>query len=607
MQQDPLPPGGFRMQNVSLNGARGINTTVTSDGSGLPGEPISGEELIREAKEKSSSIYCSFHTLEACLDRYEDVENGDQSGATDRNIYMWPHVNLEDLLPPTTLLRFLNSRGRNPPGIFAAMDWDSIQIDRETWAIVERQAEDTYNIDLDTIDSTKYGTLRPANGGQYRVTKGLLILEVQDCLMTFLVKVCQGILHDKQLDRESLNRASGIGRLRWAMREDPSFSVDVVGDWSEHSSSRVLLAGRRTHPDHTTPARKKHFWDQTFSTLTTIVAHKGDISKRGDLDPRDSSDFTSTVHQLKDYLPHDVLAMELNRLVQHDKSQKDRVTPMVARFFADLGMAYELRARLKMLCPELFELKDPDEREAIKWLSADSRIIVLYELKMIAGPSHAGEKFLRLADLGEPTKLPYPVNKKRTKNNVETMQATEQRLDELWDKYDAHLEKHLKPETDALLQSAMPTRGELRRTPDWVEPEVTGSKVKRAVESPEYITPSDFGSKSEAPMTLPIRKGKLKPKGTNVEPPTTDQQPHEQIPHETTSSHPMSAISFQPEKLYGSVWCFTPKDGDVFGTETPINFHEPHPVIKLPFRTARLYGRRLTRRYGIDGDCFALN
>jgi hypothetical protein len=71
-------------------------------------------------------------------------------------------------------------------------------------------------------------------------------------------------------------------------------------------------------------------------------------------------------------------------------------------------------------------------------------------------------------------------------------------------------------------------------------------------------------------------------------------------------SGPIDTFSFLPEKLYGSVWRFTPKEGSVFGTEMPINFHEPHPVAKLPFRTARLYGRRLARHYGVDGDSFFL-
>lgn len=57
-------------------------------------------------------------------------------------------------------------------------------------------------------------------------------------------------------------------------------------------------------------------------------------------------------------------------------------------------------------------------------------------------------------------------------------------------------------------------------------------------------------------------------------------------------------------KLYGSVWQFRPTRLDV---ERNILFHEPHPQGKLPFKTARRYGRRLNRAYGWVGEMFVLN
>lgn len=42
-----------------------------------------------------------------------------------RDAYLWPHINLEDLLKPKLLLIFLNARGRNPPSAFAAADSES--------------------------------------------------------------------------------------------------------------------------------------------------------------------------------------------------------------------------------------------------------------------------------------------------------------------------------------------------------------------------------------------------------------------------------------------------------------------------------------------------
>jgi hypothetical protein len=65
----------------------------------------------------------------------------------------------------------------------------------------------------------------------------------------------------------------------------------------------------------------------------------------------------------------------------------------------------------------------------------------------------------------------------------------------------------------------------------------------------------------------------------------------------------MAATGFAPEKLYGSIWQFTPSKLDV---ERSIQFHEPHPVGKIPFRTARRIGRRLSRAYGWHGAMFVL-
>lgn len=65
----------------------------------------------------------------------------------------------------------------------------------------------------------------------------------------------------------------------------------------------------------------------------------------------------------------------------------------------------------------------------------------------------------------------------------------------------------------------------------------------------------------------------------------------------------MQSIGFACEKLYGSVWQFTPSTLKVRGG---IQFHEPHPIGKIPFRIARSMGRRLTRAYGWEGDNFYL-
>lgn len=67
--------------------------------------------------------------------------------------------------------------------------------------------------------------------------------------------------------------------------------------------------------------------------------------------------------------------------------------------------------------------------------------------------------------------------------------------------------------------------------------------------------------------------------------------------------HAMAATGFKAEKLYGSVWNFSPSTLDI---ERSIQIHEPHPSGKIPYRTCRRHGRRLNKAYGWHGDMFML-
>lgn len=65
----------------------------------------------------------------------------------------------------------------------------------------------------------------------------------------------------------------------------------------------------------------------------------------------------------------------------------------------------------------------------------------------------------------------------------------------------------------------------------------------------------------------------------------------------------MGATGFAPQKPYGCIWQFTPTKLDV---ERSIQFHEPHPNVKIRFAVARRMGRRLTRAYGWNSSMFDL-
>ena len=71
--------------------------------------------------------------------------------------------------------------------------------------------------------------------------------------------------------------------------------------------------------------------------------------------------------------------------------------------------------------------------------------------------------------------------------------------------------------------------------------------------------------------------------------------------------HAMASTGFAPEKLYGSVWHFSPTGIEL---KRSINFHEPHKegkaADKISYCNARRIGRRLNRAYGWDGSRFSL-
>ena len=51
-----------------------------------------------------------------------------------------------------------------------------------------------------------------------------------------------------------------------AMREDPQFFADVVGEWSEHSPEWIKDTSGRIHPDLGNRLSKEKFWDRTIAS-----------------------------------------------------------------------------------------------------------------------------------------------------------------------------------------------------------------------------------------------------------------------------------------------------------------------------------------------------
>ena len=245
-------------------------------------EAITPKEAARRAKSSSTSIFGNLHLLRRILDRYEDLicarwlkKKGPQREKIlleawpgmplqhrpdlqanrlargkptkkDRNSFMFPYINLEELKHGSNLLHLLNSRGRNRPAMFADQDLDSMCIglrlrgdailpisigskafpksqdlpddasghdDSEPYRDPGPEApyfatkkSNCMSLSGDTVDVSgkirryRASLTKTKNGDLPNVAEGLLILQVQVHILELLVKLCKIILRDKNLD-----------------------------------------------------------------------------------------------------------------------------------------------------------------------------------------------------------------------------------------------------------------------------------------------------------------------------------------------------------------------------------------------------------------------
>ena len=267
-------------------------------------------------------------------------------------------------------------------------------------------------------------------------------------------------------------------------------------------------------------------------------------------------------------------------------------------------------------------------------------------------------------------KFAYPVGKRRTRENVEALRSAEDNLDKVWRKFDEDLMAKARqlwnkakgaleaagkpalpahdltdnPLTKAVTRVLMQDRT-LQRTPAWTEPETDmtkpfvtelyvpfsqlsfndansdeqtlrknfshqpKSKIKThkpgnatmLAPEAEIATPVD-GSETEEKHFLNARA--LKVSKTLFFTPSATSTPGELA--WTDFLYAMVSVGLIPEKLYGSVWQFSP-DPARLSVKRNIVFHEPHGTnSKISYWIARRHGRRLNRAYGWDGSSFTL-
>ncbi|KAF2729709.1 hypothetical protein EJ04DRAFT_501849 [Polyplosphaeria fusca] len=331
---------------------------------------------------------------------------------------------------------------------------------------------------------------------------------------------------------------------------------------------------------------------------------------------------------------------ELERLIQSERTAKDMISSFIADVIADLSIFTEGLRQLKTFQPwaQTFENSLIEREEEIQKEFAETTKSWGMLMAAIDGPAKG-----KIVQLGQPEgrKFHHPVDKRRTRGNVEAMRSAEENLDKFWAAVDKNMRDRFgsKLKNTALFQLLSQSRI-LERTAEWIEPEQEKQSNVTVITKPLSEMYFDIEQRTErtldrvSPSYTPTTKTKTRGKAAAEAPAANIQTPSPQLDIQPTFPldaralkvfralfytpslsatpgeipwtdflHAMVSTGFQVEKLYGSVWQFSPTNLDV---ERGIQFHEPHPSGKLRYVVARRFGRRLNKAYGWEGRMFVM-
>ncbi|KAF5696500.1 C2H2 C2HC zinc finger [Fusarium globosum] len=346
----------------------------------------------------------------------------------------------------------------------------------------------------------------------------------------------------------------------------------------------------------------------------------------------------------------DIFAMnmvvdDLELQMERDKTIRDLLSPTAHAMMGDFTIIIQTLHALERFEPWNRGFGGEADDDSMDW-STDSiraRLSILEQIHEAfeSTPAPALLPFVE-NKLG---KFTYPEHRRRNKENVEMMRRAESNLDAFWARADRYLYDRTKNVNDSILMGLLKSPRVLQRTPEWAEP----TKEKRKVLDIEQplstfffgLSSDNRDTKASGRLSVKPPKAKLKTRGTATKSTETDEAPAEAMadvaledpkpifvvdrralktfrilfydPDVTSTPgevpwndflHALTSVGLAAEKLYGSVWQFSPYTLEANGS---IHFHEPHPHNKVPFVIARRHGRRLHRTYGWTGEQFVLD
>ena len=153
---------------------------------------------------------------------------------------------------------------------------------------------------------------------------------------------------------------------------------------------------------------------------------------------------------------------ELERLIESDSKEKERLSSWVARVLSDLGVIARSRHEIDIYQPWAAGMDH-------EFVNYEKEIIEEFAMKFTTlADLERSLKNLSLAKVGMPSdgKFQYPSDKRRTQQATEKMRKAEQHLDLFWQAADQQYQKKTGSTFHQALQSFFTNERQVERTPE---------------------------------------------------------------------------------------------------------------------------------------------
>ncbi|KAK5454122.1 hypothetical protein LTS15_006122 [Exophiala xenobiotica] len=334
---------------------------------------------------------------------------------------------------------------------------------------------------------------------------------------------------------------------------------------------------------------------------------------------------------------------EIQRIIQSDRRQAQRLSPFVADLFSDFALMTNICRVLEGLFP--WTMKFDRKKEGLQSLDYPHlRLVNIARNTFEKGSEACTDACEACLPLPIKDSLDYPIHKVHSEQKVESLRRAEWNLDTFWNKWDHLFFSHTGETLNDFLRDiskgprvihrTLPYRPIERRKPTKPFPAVPAASITYLVPEPE--TPRRLAF--EPPQAKIKTKGICNPPTDDVRDGIND-DPEVTVPDAAEKSkevtfklkdralevfrtifytedpnnrqgevdwkdflYAMTKVGFAAEKLYGSVWHFTPVEESEISRS--FHVHQPHPETKIPHFMARNIGRRLTHTYGWTAQDF---